>query len=151
MLDMVTILVEIAFVVSLIGFIVLYLLVPSKKAIESGTARGRMDSPLVPVLLVTGILLGIAMIPLSLMTDLIYNGLIGLITAPMLLIAHGEIFREYLAARKMMSKHEAVEAVSTVPHPHGLTVECPRCRGHLTIPHGSNSIVCPHCGLNGSL
>jgi len=46
------------------------------------------------------------------------------------------------------NEHPQMEAA---PDPNMMTVECPRCRKHLTIMKGAQEITCPHCGLTGSL
>lgn len=156
MFDTVSILVEIAFVVSFAGFFLLLVLIPSKKAIASGNARGKMGSPIVPILILLSIVLALAMIPLAFFADTV-GSLVGFVTAPLLLIAHFGIAREYAGARRSMSPpHLEVEEVHAVhatqaSHPQMMTVECPGCQGHLSIPNGSHQIVCPHCGLTGSL
>jgi hypothetical protein len=152
MLDTVTILVEIAFVVSLLGFFLLLALIPSKKAIRSGTARGKMDSPIVPVLIVVGVLLAFAMIPLAIVAVVSKDmtAILGFVNATVLFAVYGGIFYEYRGSKKALGGHIAVEEVS-VETVQPMTVECPRCRGHLSIPHGSHAIICPHCGLSGSL
>ena len=35
--------------------------------------------------------------------------------------------------------------------PHTIKVECPQCGAHIDIHPGSNQIVCPHCGLSGTM
>jgi len=45
---------------------------------------------------------------------------------------------------------EAVH-VQEMPGQAMMTVECPNCNGHIEIPEGSHTIVCPYCGLSGTM
>ncbi len=47
----------------------------------------------------------------------------------------------------------AIEAVhiKETSQPAMMTVECPNCQGHIEIPEGSHTIICPYCGLSGTM
>jgi LSD1 subclass zinc finger protein len=135
----------------LIGFITVIMLIPTKKAIESGQAF-RMSSPLVPSIIWSGISAAFIMFPLSLLAGSSAVRIAGIATSLILIAAYVAILFEHRA----MKRHLATTMLPLEEmHRHNghdlMTVECPRCRHHLSIPHGSVQITCPNCGLSGSL
>ncbi|MDG6224154.1 MAG: hypothetical protein QCI82_01425 [Candidatus Thermoplasmatota archaeon] len=159
-MDILSLTVELAFVASLIGFLILTIMIPSRKAIEEGRGGRKIGSAIVPILMVFGSITALSTIPMSILTSDSWVRIAGLVTGPLLVISYLLIFVEYRRRKRQLSTIEepvVAEVISpqnpvpdstAVP---GMTVECPRCRGHLVIRPGSTSITCPHCGMSGSL
>jgi hypothetical protein len=153
MADVISLLIEIAFAVSLLGFITIVILVPTKKVVESGKAGKRMESPFVPAVLLVGGAAAFSMFPLSLLSGSNIFRIAGIVSSVILIVAYVAIYMEHRAMKKYITHvHTPLETVDAVPaHADQMTVECPRCGKHLTIQQGANMITCPHCGLSGSL
>ncbi len=153
MADVISLLIEIAFAVSLLGFITIVVLVPTKKVVESGQAGKRMESPVVPAVLILGGAAALSMFPLSLLSKSNTFRIAGIVSSVILLVAYVSIYLEHRSMKRYMSQALApLETVHTVTaNADQMTVECPRCGKHLTVQHGANMITCPHCGLSGSL
>jgi len=180
--DLVSIVVEIIFVASALGFFITWILLPSRKKVEMGAAGRRMSSPMIPALIAIGTLLALLIVPVSFGAGSGNVRLAGWISAPILSLAYLLIILEYAAQKRQIKalygQHAALEVesvdvhVASRPGPSHvghqqapsaqaatlhpaqmemMTVECPQCLSHITIPKGSHTITCSRCGLTGSL
>src|SRR5512136_234261 len=109
MAGIITFLVEIAFAASLIGFVTIIMLIPTKKVILSGQAGSKMDSPLVPVLIGAGALFAFTMMPLSVLADSMTVTIAGLAGSVILMSAYLVIYLEHRSMKRLLHSSLPVE------------------------------------------
>lgn len=154
-------------------FFITMFLIPSKDRVRSGEADFRLGSPVIPLLIIVILLFAVS-IPIF-AVFMVQDFLVVIGTDCLLLVAVFLVTVDYFSTRKLYKEItagvqvEQVQIAGTAPQGHPpqqqhlpsaqhpapqgavMTVECPNCGGHIQIQEGSSEIICPYCGLSGTM
>lgn len=158
---------ELMMVAAFVIFIVAMFMIPSKDKVRSGEA-GSGPSRAVPYLIAGTFFLLLLMGIFAFF--MVRDYWVVLVTDGILIVCAGMVSIDYYTTRKLFNsvghevhRHVEVAHAQVLPHqqypqghphpnqPGTMTVECPQCGGHITIPEGSHQITCPYCGLSGTI
>ncbi|MFW3145199.1 MAG: hypothetical protein ACMUIE_00120 [Thermoplasmatota archaeon] len=158
---------ELMMVAALVIFLVAMFMIPSKDKVRSREA-GTGPSRAVPYLIIGTFFFLVLMGIFAFL--MVKDYWVVLVTDAILIVSAGMVSIDYYTTRRLFRSmgheiHHNVEVAHGHVHPqhnhhHGhiyphqagtMTVECPQCGGHITIPEGSHQITCPYCGISGTI